>query len=170
MAGVQAGLLAGYGVHGDPNFLGVGLGFRVGYAMPSNLYIGGTFIYHLGSSQDYGTSILGDESVKFGIYYFGAEVGYDLYLGPVILRPMAGIGLATAHASVCLGGTCASGTGSSNLYIAPGAVLMFPVTSSIFIGADVRYLIVTGSSYTDQNGATDSASALSFFGTVGMKF
>src|SRR5258707_15835289 len=50
--------------------VGIGLGVRGGYTLPMNLYVGGTFIYHLGKSE---ASPFGD--LKVNIYYFGAEVG-----------------------------------------------------------------------------------------------
>src|SRR3954468_20558779 len=69
-----AGLL-GYGFKDG---VGLGLGVRGGYTLPMNVYIGGTFVYHLGKSQ---STPIGD--VKTNIYYFGVEGGYDIVAGPV---------------------------------------------------------------------------------------
>src|SRR5262249_38320223 len=105
---ISAAALVGFGLHGDPNFYGLGLGLRVGVNLGGPLYVGGTFIYHLGKEEDLGSGgLLGNASIKVGIQYYGAEIGYDIAAGPVVIRPMAGVGLASVHADVCFGGTCA---------------------------------------------------------------
>ena len=164
---VSLGVLAGFGLHGDPNFYGLGFGARVGVNLSGPLYVGGTFVYHLGKEVSTGASILGDVSVKVGIQYYGAEVGYDLAAGPVVIRPYAGIGMASVHADVCIGGTCASGASDSKLYVAPGAVLIVPV-GNLYVGADVRYVYVTGD--TNTGASNENANALSIFGTIGYVF
>jgi hypothetical protein len=138
---------------------GLGFGVRGGYTLPMNVYIGGTFVYHLGKSE---STAFGDE--KFNIYYFGVEGGYDLAAGPLVVRPYLGLGDATATASI--GGISAS---DSKLALWPGATALFPI-GPLSVGADVRYVIVTGSSSTDANGNSSSANAFSLFATAAYQF
>ena len=98
----SAGLLFGYGFKDG---VGLGFGARGGFTLPSNLYVGGTFVYHLGKTE---STPIGD--LKYNIYYFGAEGGYDLAAGPVVLRPYLGVGYATLAASIA--GLSASSSGA----------------------------------------------------------
>ena len=84
--GLSAAVLAG---DGFKDGLNLGFGARVGYNI-DKIYVGGTFVYHLGKSEDFGTL-----SSKANVYYFGAEGGYDLPAGPVVVRPYLGVGYAT---------------------------------------------------------------------------
>jgi hypothetical protein len=150
----SAGLLLGYGFKDGVDF---GLGVRGGYTLPMNVYLGGTFMYHFGKSENTG---FGDASVH--MFYVGAEGGYDIYLQPVIIRPYLGLGVATATASVP-GGTVAgftfpSTSDSSSKFAAwPGATVLYPI-NQFFVGGDARFLIVS-----DFN-------AFSLFATGGMQF
>jgi len=151
---VSIGALAGYGFKDGVN---LGLGVRGGYTLPANIYLGGTFVYHLGKSENVG---IGD--VKVNVYYFGFEGGYDIGAGPVVIRPYLGIGAATAKGSYSggnFGGYAIPSYSSSDtkLGIWPGATLLYPLGSA-FIGADARFLIVS-----DYN-------ALSLFATGGVQF
>ena len=138
-----AGLL-GYGFKDG---VGLGLGVRGGYTLPMNLYLGGTFVYHLGKTQ---STPFGD--VKTNIYYFGFEAGYDVAAGPVVVRPYLGLGDVAASASFA--GVSAS---DSKIGFWPGATVLYPLGSA-FIGGDARFLI------------RDSFNAFSLFATGGMQF
>ena len=127
----------------------LGLGVRGGYTLPMNVYVGGTFVYHLGKTQ---SSPFGD--IHYGLYYLGVEGGYDLNLSPVVLRPYLGLGYAKPVASVA-GITV---EGDSKFALWPGATVLFPVSKSVFVGADARFLVVSDSN------------ALSVFATGGMQF
>ena len=61
---------------------GVGIGLRGGYTLPMKVYIGAAFVYHLGGSKD-------ADQIKYtgSTLYLGPEVGYDLELGPLVIRP-----------------------------------------------------------------------------------
>jgi hypothetical protein len=131
-SGLSAALLLGYGF--DDAFK-VGFGARVGYTLPMHLYIGGTFIYHLGESE-------GGATVN--VFYVGPEVGYEIPAGPVLIRPYIGVGLAEAKASVSIPGFGSESASSSNFGLWPGATILYPVTSSIGVGVDGRFLIVSG--------------------------
>lgn len=153
---ISAAALVGYGLGKDPNVYGLGLGLRAGVNVAGNIYLGGTFVYHLGKSVD-----SGPVTIKYGVQYYGVEAGYDIAAGPATLRPYVGLGFASAHATVCYSGACGSASGDSKLYVAPGAALLFG--DKVFGGVDVRYVLVTGTGGSD-------ASALGVFGTIGYKF
>jgi len=151
---VSVGGLVGYGFKDGTNF---GLGVRGGYTLPMNVYLGGTFVYHLGKSQ---STAVGD--VSSNIYYFGFEGGYDIAAGPVVVRPYLGLGAATAVASIPafdFGGVTmpASSATDTRFGLWPGASVLYPLGSA-FIGADARYLIV------------EDYNAFSVFATGGVQF
>jgi hypothetical protein len=139
--------------------IGLGLGARGGYTLPMNLYLGGTFIYHLGKSE-------GGVSEHF--YYFGVEGGYDLAAGPLIVRPYLGLGDSTVTASGTIAGFGSVSTSSSSLALWPGATALYPI-GNLLVGADARYVIVTSSS-TDSSGNSSTPSVFSLFATVGYQF
>lgn len=144
--GSVAGLL-GYGFKDGLN---LGLGIRGGYTLPMNVYLGGTFVYHLGKSE-------GDASVN--VFYYGVEGGYDINAAPVVVRPYLGLGAATVKAKIpgipgLFPETSASDTKFS---VWPGASVLYPIGSG-FVGGDARFLIVS-----DYN-------AFSLFATGGVQF
>jgi hypothetical protein len=142
--GSVAGLL-GYGFEDGVNF---GLGVRGGYTLPMNVYLGGTFVYHLGKSED--VPFAGEVSVN--LYYFGVEGGYDISVDPVVIRPYLGLGAATAVASI------GDQSESETRFAAwPGATVLYPIGNA-FVGGDARFLIV------------DDFNAFSLFATGGVQF
>ena len=150
----SAAALLGYGFKDG---VGVGLGVRAGYTLPMNVYLGGTFVYHLGKSENDG---FGDASVK--LYYFGVEGGYDIPAGPVVVRPYLGLGAATVKFSapnINLGGFGSTSLSSSDTKFAlwPGATVLYPIGPA-FVGGDARFLIV------------DQFNAFSVFATGGIQF
>lgn len=151
----SVGALFGYGFKDGLN---LGFGARGGYTLPANVYIGGTFLYHLGKSE---STPFGDVSAN--IYYFGAEGGYDFSAGPVVIRPYLGLGMATVKVKIPgmdLGGGVSTGSMSasdSKFAAWPGATLLYPI-DSFFVGADARFLVVS-----DYN-------AFSLYATGGLQF
>jgi hypothetical protein len=133
--------LVGYG----SDDLKLGLGVRAGYTLPAHVYLGGTFMYHLGES-----SSVDGITASAHLFYFGAEGGYEIAAGPVIVRPYIGIGLAVATASVSgsdqVSGVPVSGSGSANHFsVWPGVTVLYPITPNFAVGADARFLIVSSS-------------------------
>jgi len=122
---------------------GLGFGVRAGYTLPLHVYAGATLIYHLGESEQGATA---------NFLYPGVEGGYELALGPLLVRPYAGLGTLVLRASV-------PPQSVTRFYFAiwPGAVVTFAITPNIFVGGDVRYLF----------GGYDM---LGLFGTVGARF
>jgi hypothetical protein len=163
----SAGLLLGFGVptssnQADVNPAGFGLGVRGGYTLPFNLYLGGTFVYHLGGSR---STPVGDYSMN--VLYFGVEAGYDIEAGPVIIRPYLGLGDLIGVVSVpevCLPapfGGCFGGSDSASAFgLWPGAAVLYPI-DNFFIGGDTRFVISTDNS---------DFTVWSLFATGGMKF
>ncbi|HEY4105248.1 MAG TPA: hypothetical protein VGM44_15225, partial [Polyangiaceae bacterium] len=163
----SAGLLVGDGFKDGFN---LGFGLRAGYTLPMNVYVGGTFVYHLGKSQDQaipsfdpntGNITTTTISAKLNVYYVGAEGGYDIDAGPVVIRPYLGLGYATATASI----TGFPSVSQSKFAFWPGATLLYPLGGA-FIGADARFVFISGA--TDENG--DAYNAFSLFATAGMQF
>jgi hypothetical protein len=150
----SVGALLGYGFKDG---VGLGFGARGGYTLPMNLYLGGTFVYHLGKTE---STPLGD--AKTHIYYFGVEGGYDIDAAPVVIRPYLGLGAATASVTVpggSFGGVSfpASSASDTKFGVWPGATLLAPLGNA-FVGADARFLIVS-----DFN-------AFSLFATGGLQY
>ncbi|HEY5960387.1 MAG TPA: hypothetical protein VIV60_27725 [Polyangiaceae bacterium] len=150
----SVGALLGYGFKDGLN---LGFGVRGGYTLPANIYLGGTFVYHLGKTE---STPFGDSSVN--IYYFGFEGGYDFAAGPVVIRPYLGLGAATARVKspgIDLGGISMPSTTATDTKFAawPGATLLYPMGSA-FIGGDARFLVVS------------EFNAFSLFATGGLQF
>jgi hypothetical protein len=120
----------------------LGVGIRGGYTLDRRIYVGGTFLYHLGSSSK---EELGGASLESSVslFYTGVEGGYDFPVGPVILRPYAGVGALFASVSTKADGSDTSETRSS-LALWPGCTVSYDLPrSSIFVGGDTRVVIVT---------------------------
>jgi hypothetical protein len=139
-----AGLL-GYGFEDGVN---LGLGVRGGYTLPMNVYLGGTFVYHFGESQDLPFGV----EASTNLFYLGVEGGYDIAVDPVVIRPYLGVGLANATVSV--GDVSES---ESRFAAWPGGTLIYPIGNA-FVGGDLRFLIV------------EDDSAFSMFATGGLQF
>jgi hypothetical protein len=144
-AGVSFAALLGYGFNDATQ---VGFGARGGYTLPMKLYLGGLFMYHLGSSTTVGAGGFYATS-HVNVYYLGVEGGYDITAGPLVVRPYAGLGPVWASVSVQsntpapvpVQGTAAS---SSNVGLWLGGAVLYPVTPNVGLGGDARELIVNG--------------------------
>ena len=119
--------------------LNLGIGARGGKTFDNHLYVGGLFVYHLGTSASAsvgGTMVTSSASG----FYIGPEAGYDIQLLPsVVLRPYLGLGFADASVSSSTGGSASS----SELSIWPGVAAHYQLAGSKYVlGGDFR--IVTG--------------------------
>jgi hypothetical protein len=154
--GASAGLLVGNGFKDGYN---IGIGARGGLTLPMSLYVGGTIVYHLGKTQ---TSSVGD--ITSNVWYLGGEGGYDIGAGPLTIRPYLGLGYANLRVSapdVCAFGTCVGGSNSEGkLAFWPGVTGLVGV-GSIFVGADLRYVLLVD---------VEDGNAFSAFATAGMSF
>ncbi len=137
---------------------GAGIGLRGGYTLPMKVYIGAAFVYHLGGSKD-------AEQVKYSgsTFYVGPEVGYDFEIGPVVLRPYAGLGYGKAKAKAEAGGTTLIERDEGGFAVWPGVTARYPI-DTFFVGADARYALITG---TDK---ITNASGPGVFAMVGASF
>ncbi len=143
----SAGAQLGAGSDG----LGLGVGARIGYTLPMRLYVGGAFTY-------YGTTATSSNGAVY-ILAPGAELGYDAKIGPVVLRPYAGVGMAIARANVRIGNATATAS-DSRAALWAGAQVTYDITPSFYLGGDVRLL-------TTLNG---NGAAVAGFGSVGARF
>lgn len=110
------------------NHLNLGVGARVGYTIPQHVYLGATFVYHFGESAG--------DLASVHVFYPAGEVGYDLHLQDVTIRPYAGAGLLVAQATVL--GQSATDT-AFGFY--PGLNANYEIPKSpAFVGADMRLL------------------------------
>lgn len=137
---------------------GVGIGVRGGYTLPMKVYVGAAFVYHLGGSKD-------AEQVKYtgSTLYLGPEVGYELELGPVIVRPYVGLGYGSVKAKAEAGGTTILDRSEGGFALWPGLMARYPI-DAFFVGADARYALVTGTDKITNGGGAG------VFATVGMNF
>jgi hypothetical protein len=141
---LSVALLGGWGSNPAA---GIGFGLRAGYTLPLHVYVGGTFIYHLGESENGATA---------GFLYPGGEVGYELKLGPLFVRPYVGLGLLVLREAAP---TAVPPESLTRMYFGvwPGLTAAYAITPNFFIGADARYLL-SGYSF------------FGIFGTVGARF
>ena len=74
--GASAAVLVG---NGFEDVYKLGVGARGGFTLPMGFYIGGTFVYHFGTTEG---------GASANLFYFGPEAGYDINAGPVtVLDP-----------------------------------------------------------------------------------
>lgn len=131
----SAAPLVGYGT-GD---MKVGLGARAGYTFDTPIYVGGTFLYHFGTGSVANAGGLSTSERTF--YYPAVEAGYDLAVGPVLVRPYGGLGVLFAKTTLTAGGAEASAT-DKQLMVYPGVTGQYLIPhSAVFVGADARVLL-----------------------------
>lgn len=127
----------------DLNAFGPGFGLRGGYTFGNGLHVGAFANYFIGDSET-----VGDLELTGNVLQVGADLGYDLAVEQVVLRPSLGLGGAFVSASVK--GTIPDPDGEGvikvdddeseqYLLLAPGAQILYPI-GSLFVGGDFRYL------------------------------
>ncbi len=130
--------LLGFGT----NNLELGVGVRAGaVAFAPHLWVGGTFLFHNGTSRS-GAVAGVPYSAGSSVIYFGPEVGYDFALGPVLLRPYGGVGPALFSVSASSANVSTSDTATKLLFWTGGAVLYGIPGSRFFVGGDARMVTV----------------------------
>ncbi len=139
---------------------GLGLGARGGATLPFHLYVGGTVVYHLGSSAGGSAMVNGLTSatrVSNSTLYLGPEAGFDFVLDRVTIRPYLGLGVGMFFASVESNGVKTSGS-STEMVAWPGCTVSYDIPStSLFVGGDARLVTIPG------------AASFAAFGFFGMK-
>ncbi|HEY6461789.1 MAG TPA: hypothetical protein VIY73_16600, partial [Polyangiaceae bacterium] len=139
---------------GALNPLGFGLGARGGVDV-FGFYGGVKLMYYFGSSSG-GFS---DHSLSEGV-----DVGYNIKLSILTIRPMVGLGNFT---------TTGSGAGVSEshgtLYVEPGVTALVSL-GLIYVGADVNALLLTSEPATPPATGNQLDTALTIHGQVGLKF
>ena len=124
-------------VGADPNTFAAGL--RGGYSLDMQIYLGLYFNYYLGSSKSGASAGSGRmSSVAASSMHFGAEVGYDAWIGPAVIRPSLQIGPA-----IVLTNQSGPTTTVNVLMFGPGLTIFAPV-DDFFIGGDFRFNLLTG--------------------------
>lgn len=152
--GVYAGLVGGYTATVDqpehvPDPMGPAIGLRAGLTIPmTSLYVGGLFLYHTG--EDVTEPERG--RLTSSSYMLGGEVGYELGLGPLVLRPSLGIGYHNASIEELL-----EEGNHSSVYLSPGVNAM--VVLGIMVGAEIRYNAIVNDRIKD---------SVSILGTIGV--
>ena len=155
---LEVGALAGYGSapsnfpSTSPNPLGFGIGARGGVDI-FGFYGGVKLMYYLGGSQG-GFS---DHSLSEGV-----DVGYNIKLAVLTIRPMLGLGNFTITGSY---GGASTDTGS--FYVEPGVTGLVSL-GLIYVGADVNALLLT--SEPKAGGGNQMDTALTIHGQVGLTF
>jgi hypothetical protein len=161
---ISIGLLAGYGFMTDrrntnlsTDPYGVMLKLRGGYTFDFGLYAGAYFAYFIGHTIEGGGGVLnvGDSETHASYMPFGLEVGYDWFVGPVIVRPSLEIGWAIGFRQ----STGEPSRSINDFMLGPGLLIMYPM-DEWFIGGDMRFSIVTG------DGASGFVPAI----TAGLRF
>lgn len=148
------GASVGYGTAGgDPNAFGLGFLGRVGFTLPLNIYAGANFVYHLGSSNEIAAA-----KDSQNVWYAGGEAGYDFHEDDFAIRSYVGLGGLVVRSQVCLVDICKSLPYETSVYVAPGIYGQYDL-GPIYVGADVRYVIVT---------ARTGLSSFGFFGSLGV--
>lgn len=184
--GWSLGVLAGYGFGSDfettfdtkgPSIWRLGFGARLGYSFESGLYLGGTGVYHLGESKTVNTTIPipqpggsvlvvpGSVEASVKPLYVGGELGLTLLRGQFIsLRPYVGAGytIFTADVTAKANGVELSESDSKSYFTVNPGVLGMITLGQLYVGADLRYYLVTG---TEKGFDAD---AFGFYVTVGL--
>jgi hypothetical protein len=146
----SAGLLLGWAFKTDRSAAnlgadpyGLGFGIRGGYTFDFKLYTGVYYMYYIGSSESGSSARVNVPAQQHAANYmqFGAEGGYDWWVGPVIIRPSLQIGAALAITDNSASGATTSVT---RLMFGPGFTVIAPI-DSFFIGGEGRANLVPSS-------------------------
>jgi hypothetical protein len=136
LSGSVRGLYGSAVADSDLNPYGLGLGLRAGVTLPMSLYLGASFDYFAGESEE----ILGAD-ISVGIYQLMANVGYDLGLGPIPLTLRPSLGFGYSHLNADVGDAdiqIGSEDSESDFVLSPGAELILGL-GLLTLSAEARY-------------------------------
>jgi hypothetical protein len=152
---LYAGLLGGYGFTPEKHEVqpyGFGLGASAGVTLPAvPIYVGARLLWFVGATGHTPSPMMTTTatgmtavSLKLSESYltYGIDLGYDLELGPLVLRPGLGIGSARLNANIVDMGGVKTKLDDSTLYISPAIALLFK-PGLLYVGAEARYLGMT---------------------------
>lgn len=150
-AGPSAAVLAGYGHEFAQGLQGLdlGLGATGGYTFaPHHLHLGGTFVWHFGSSERARASSYRYENLR-NEYALSAEAGWDVFLGRRwVFRPMLTGGFLVDNASTTIG---AASLSSHDLYgfLGLGSALLVRI-DRFNAGVDLRLPLFPGAAFVSR--------------------
>ena len=170
---VEAGAKVGAGStpsnipSGSPNPLGFGIGGRAGVGL-FGFYGGVQGMYYVGGSND----VLSVHSAMYG-----AEVGWNIKIAMLTIRPQVGIGNFTESGTLKSpavfpgnaggGATVSTSDSHSTLYVEPGVTGLVSL-GLLYVGADVNALLLT--SMPQNSGSNGLDVGLTVHGQVGVRF
>lgn len=168
---ISLGLLLGYGLslENGKNPWGLGFGARAGYNLDA-VYLGVRFAYYLGATET-AMALNGTIKASVNIWELGVEGGYDLAASDTfIFRPELGLGIASYNVTTTPSNTSlvsATSNSKANLFFAPGIAALYDVTPSVFLGIDLRLMIIVG---TSSQAATSTVKGFMMFANGGVRF
>jgi hypothetical protein len=150
---LYAGILGGYGATTEDSSVepySLGFGGRAGLTLSDDLplYLGARLLWFAGDTGNFevtGSGASASAEISQSYLTYGVDIGYDLELGPIVLRPELGIGGATLYLNqASTAGLSMVETSEGSLYLAPAVELLIEL-GLLYVGAEVRYLALTGS-------------------------
>lgn len=129
-------------ISGGPRFgsddLNFGLGVRAGHTLDNNLYLGGSFDYFFGESNNFGNF----GTASYRVWTLSFEAGYDFHIADrLVIRPFGGIGAFGVTAESCSRPLGCVDNSETDVLFTLGGVLHYFVSDKIFIGPDTRIII-----------------------------
>jgi hypothetical protein len=150
------------GAHNNP--LGAGIGARAGIDIFS-VYAGVQFMRYFGTDDASIPVPGGSASYKASAWLYGLDIGYNINVSILTLRPQIGLGNTTIGTSLqgtgALNGSASPGGSDNNFYLEPGAVALITIGWFSF-GADANLLWVPA--------VEKSKAAFALDGQLGVKF
>jgi hypothetical protein len=158
---ISAAVTLGWGTDfesaNDLNLFGLGTGVRGGYTFDFGLYLGGQFIYYFGGSAERVAGVKNESNEIL----LGADVGYNIKLAPIVIRPSLGLGIALRPYKTESDQNFVKDSDTPvEFYVAPGALVTYPI-GMFFVGGDARFVEVL---------ATESIEAVTIMGVAGINF
>lgn len=154
----SAGLLLGYGIGFDEiNFWGLGFGLRGGYNLEAagvpEVYVGARFMYYLG-----------EDPVSH--WELGIEGGYEIPVGPVVIRPALGLGVANLTVEIpanpFIANSDTTTASEAYLYISLGGTVLYDINEQFFVGGEMNLNFVLAD--------PEGAEGLTILANGGMRF